>query len=94
MTRVVLRYFAAVREAMGETEQIAEVEGGRVSDVLDWLVSNHGERLIPGVFDSRNRLRREYRLLHNGSICPPPARTKERISEGDEIVLVPPVAGG
>jgi MoaD family protein len=94
LTRVTLKYFASVREALGASLEEAEIAGGRVADVLDWLVANHGDALIPSVFDGNRRLRKEFRLLHNGSVCPPRLAAKEKIADGDEIVLVPPVAGG
>jgi MoaD family protein len=93
-TKVTLRYFASVREALDSTEEVAEVKGGSVADVLMWLVSRHGDELIPLVFDTKKRLRKEYRLLHNGSVCPRSAFSREKVSDGDEIILLPPVAGG
>ncbi len=94
MTRVAFRYFASLRESLGSTGEEAELEGGTVMDALDWLVARYGDRLIPRIFDGRNRLRREFRVLHNGVVCAPARRSKEKVSDGDEIVIVPPVAGG
>jgi MoaD family protein len=94
MVSVTLRYFASVREALEMPEEKAQVSGGKVIDVLSWLAAHHGDMLVPAVMDAHGRLRGEYRLLHNGKVCPPAAMPKERISDGDEIVLMPPVAGG
>ena len=94
MTKVTLRYFASVREALGSTREEANVHGATMSDVLAWLVSAHGDKLIPVVFDVKKKLRAEYRLLHNGSVCLPAAFSKEKVSDGDEVVIMPPVAGG
>jgi len=94
LTRVTLKYFASVREALGASVEEAEVGGDRVANVLGWMVEKHGDALIPTVFNGNGRLRKEFRLLHNGSVCPPRLVAKEKIADGDEIVLVPPVAGG
>jgi len=94
MTKVNLRYFASVREALDATREEADIRGGTVSDVLQWLVASHGDKLIPMVFDPKKKLRGEYRVLHNGSVCLPASMAKERVADGDEIVIMPPVAGG
>ena len=93
MTKVKLRYFASIREALGRQGEEAVVKGDRVADVVNWLVANHGDKLIPSVLNSRGELQGEYRILHNGSIASPGKMTK-KIADGDEIVLLPPVAGG
>ncbi|HVP22390.1 MAG TPA: MoaD family protein [Conexivisphaerales archaeon] len=94
MPRVTLRYFASVREALEMPEETASVEGEKVADVLAWLVAHHGRELIPLVFDTKRELREEFRLLHNGSLVPRADAKKVRVKDGDEIVLMPPVAGG
>jgi MoaD family protein len=94
MVTVTLRYFASVREALGMSEEKAHVKGVKVIDVLRWLAANHFDSLVPLVMDADGRLRDEYRLLHNGRVCPSAELGREKISEGDEVVLMPPVAGG
>ena len=94
MTTVVLKYFALVREQLERTEEKASVDGDRVEDVLVWLRDRYGDKLIPFVMDQKARLRSDYRLLHNGTVCPKAAIPRTKIADGDEIVIVPPVAGG
>jgi MoaD family protein len=94
MVKVTLRYFASIREALGSSEETAVVDGETVPDVLKWLLEKHGERLVPQVLNARGELQREYRMLHNGSVSLPKKMAKERIADGDEFVLMPPVAGG
>jgi MoaD family protein len=94
MVTVTLRYFASVREALGMSEEKARVGGGKVIDVLRWLSTHHSDKLVPVVLSGDGGLREEYRLLHNGKVCPSDAMGREKISDGDEIVLMPPVAGG
>jgi MoaD family protein len=91
---VTLRYFALVREQIGRKEEEALIEGNRVSDVLLWLRDRYGDKLIPFVMDQNAKLRSDYRLLHNGTVCPLNAIPKTKIADGDELVIVPPVAGG
>ena len=94
MPKVTLRYFASVREALEVPQETATLKGDRVADVLDWLVARHGMELIPLVFDTKKELRKEFRLLHNGSLVPVSDARKVKVKDGDEIVLMPPVAGG
>jgi|GEM_PF-2675184 len=94
MTTIMLRYFASVREAMGMSDERAKVKGGKVIDVLRWLATHHADKLVPTVLGADGRLQDEYRLLHNGKVCPSAAMGREKISDGDEVVLMPPVAGG
>ena len=76
------------------SEEEASIGGGKVIDVLRWLSAHHRAKLVPMVLGADGSLQEEYRLLHNGKVCQSDAMGKERISDGDEIVLMPPVAGG
>ena len=94
MAKVTLRYFASVREALGKSDEKADVEGDRVIHVLRWLADHHGDKLVPTVLDTDGTLREEYRLLHNGAVCSSSSMRRVKISDGDEVVIMPPVAGG
>jgi MoaD family protein len=94
MTDVTLRYFASVREALGRREEKVEVKAKTVQGVLEWLAKTYGPQLTPQVFDSAGRLREEYRVLLNGALCPREKLAAKKVADGDEIVIMPPVAGG
>ncbi|HEV2124332.1 MAG TPA: molybdopterin converting factor subunit 1 [Chloroflexota bacterium] len=78
--RIKLRYFASIREALGKREEEIDVaEGATVGDVWARLVSEQ-----PKLTDQRYRpaVNQEY------------TSTEEALSDGDELVFIPPVSGG
>ena len=80
--RVLVKLFGAVREAVGEKElSVALPEGARVADLLRLLARGHA-----GVdrFDER--------LATSVNLEVVPRETLLR--DGDEVALLPPVAGG
>ena len=80
--RLRLRAFAVVRELLGHGEETLEVAAGtRVGEVLD-LVCARDPRLA--------RLRPLLRVARNQAL----AGDEVVLEEGDELALIPPVAGG
>lgn len=78
--RVQLRYFASIRETVGRREEQMEVpEGATVATVWAALV-----RRFPALADQR------YRPAVNQDYV----SAEAALSEGDEIVFIPPVSGG
>ncbi len=80
--KVTLRLFGSLREALGESSRVVELESGsRVLDLRDWLaersplVDQLGGRLAASVNLEIAELERELR-------------------DGDEVAFLPPVAGG
>lgn len=74
-------HFAQFRARAGCAEEVIEVgEGARAADVLRLLVERHGEVLPAAAL----------RVAVNGEF----ADWACRLAEGDEVVLLPPVAGG
>ena len=79
---VQVRYFAVLRERLGLSEERFEIPADApASGVLDAVVERH-----PGVAAYRSRLR----LAVNEEFVAPDAPVKD----GDEVALIPPVAGG
>ena len=80
--KIVLRLFASYREAIGKSEIRVEVEAGSTPrDVLSML-----RELYP----QTRRLSDRLAYAVNGSYAPADTVLKE----GDEVTLIPPVAGG
>ncbi|MEA2237689.1 MAG: MoaE-MoaD fusion protein [Thermoanaerobaculia bacterium] len=82
MLRVRLLFFAVLREIAGKDEEVVEIADGTTAG------------------DVWQRLRREHTALRDYS--QPPmiavnesyARAEEILRDGDELVFIPPVAGG
>jgi len=80
--RINVLFFAVLRERLGrEQEPLELADGARVADAIVILEERH-----PVVRDLRGR----YRIAVNLEMSDP----ETVLSEGDELVLIPPVAGG
>ncbi len=75
-------YFAVFREQLGRDEELIELaDGARVRDALDQLAARHA---VIG------RLRGRFRVAVNQDF----ADEDHALAGGDELALIPPVAGG
>ncbi len=82
MPRVRIRYFAAAREAVGDSEQWADLpEGATAGEVLRWAAERH-----PGL----RPLRRHLCLAVDGEFVQPDTALRA----GSVVDLLPPLAGG
>ena len=80
--QVLVKLFGSVREAVGEKElAVALPEGARAADLLALLSRDH-----PGI----GRLGERLAVSVNLEVVP----RETRLREGDEVALLPPVAGG
>jgi molybdopterin synthase catalytic subunit len=80
--RVQVRYFAVFRERIGcEAEEIDLPDGAKVADAIELLASRHAPiRALSGRF----------RVAVNHNMT----EEAEPLAEGDELALIPPIAGG
>jgi molybdopterin synthase catalytic subunit len=80
--KVRVRLFAILRERAGWRERELELpDGSSIDDVWLWLLSE-----IPGVEGTRESVRFALNRKY--------AAADETLSDGDELALIPPVAGG
>jgi molybdopterin synthase sulfur carrier subunit len=78
--RVQLRYFASIRETIGRRDEVYDVpDGTTVAALWRRLVEQH-----PRLGGQR------YRPAVNQEYVEP----ETRLSDGDEVVFIPPVSGG
>ncbi len=82
MPKVTVRYFASIREAIGERAQTREIpDQSTAGELIDAIVSDHPT--IDG-------LRRASRIMVNHEY----AERDRVLHDGDEVALIPPVSGG
>lgn len=84
MMSVQVRYFAALREALGAAEAVQVAPGASVGSLRDSLVARggaHAQMLARG---------RAVRAALNQQLCDEEAL----LSEGAEVAFFPPVTGG
>ena len=82
--KVQLRYFAALREALGPGETVELAPGATLGELRDTLLARggrHAEALARG---------RALRCALNQTMCEESAG----LSEGAEVAFFPPVTGG
>lgn len=83
MPRVFVLAFAQAREALGGRSHELQVEdGASVADVWDMLAERY-TAMAP--------LARTMRIARNGRVL---SDVDERVEDGDELALLPPVGGG
>ena len=80
MARVRLRYYAVLREQAGCGEEAVETAAVDIAGLYDELARRHGFSL------GRDRLKVAVNAEFTGWSQP--------LAEGDEVVFIPPVAGG
>ena len=82
--KIQLRYFAALREALGPGETVEMAPGATLGELRDLLLARggrHAEALARG---------RALRCALNQTMCEESAG----LSEGAEVAFFPPVTGG
>ncbi|MBS1200041.1 MAG: molybdopterin-converting factor chain 1 [Proteobacteria bacterium] len=80
MARVRLKYYAVLREQAGRGEETVETGAADAAGLFEELAARHGFSL------GRDRLR----VAVNAEF----ADWSRTLADGDEIVFIPPVAGG
>lgn len=80
MPRVQLRYYALLREQAGRTAETVESQARTPGELYAELASRHGFRLPPA----------QVRVAVNSTF----ADWDRPLADGDEVVFIPPVAGG
>jgi len=78
--RVLIRYFAVLRDRRGLGEESLEVEPMTVRTLANQLTVNHQLDLPPSLI----------RIAVNGEFVD----DQRLLADGDTVVLIPPVAGG
>ena len=80
MARVTLRYYALLREQAGRQEEVLETRAGDAAALYDEVATRHGFRLPRSLL----------RVAVNSAF----ADWSRPLADGDEVVFIPPVAGG
>jgi len=80
MARVRIKYYAVLREQAGRTDESLATGAATAADLYDELRARYGFRLP----------REQLRVAINTDFCD----WSQALADGDEIVFIPPVAGG
>jgi molybdopterin synthase sulfur carrier subunit len=88
-----IRAFANFRDIVGKDLNVEVKEGSTVKDLLDDLILSR-KRLKSAVFDESGKVREYVILMKNRMNIDNLAGLDTELSEGDEVAILPPVAGG
>ena len=80
MARVRLRYYALLREQAGLGEELVETSASDAAGLYEELADRHGFQLARG----------QLRVAINSEF----SDWSRPLADGDEVVFIPPVAGG
>jgi len=88
-----IRAFANFRDILGRDLDVEIKDGSTVKDLLDDLILSR-ESLKSAVFDESGKVREYVILMKNRKNIDNLAGLDTELSEGDEVAILPPVAGG
>ncbi len=88
-----VRAFASFRDILGRDLEVNLEAGSTVKDLLDTLIASQ-PRLKSAVFDKSGKIRDYVILMKNRKNINYLDGLNTKLSEGDELAILPPVAGG
>ncbi|MDD2473016.1 MULTISPECIES: MoaD/ThiS family protein [unclassified Methanoculleus] len=91
--KVTLRFFARFGELLGKSRVVDAPENTSLSDLIRDAASQNSEG-YGSIFDEHGAFRDFVILMRNGKRVPAAAADRTLLSEGDEVAVFPPVAGG
>ncbi len=91
--KINVRAFANFREILGRNLSVDLKEGSTVADLLESLSRSH-QQLRPAIFDESGQVREYVIIMKNRKDVSALQGLKTALEEGDEVAILPPVAGG
>ncbi|MCS7117123.1 MAG: ubiquitin-like small modifier protein 1 [Nitrososphaerota archaeon] len=90
-----VKYFAQMRDITGRKEDVINLtKGSTVKDALNELCKIFGDNMKRYLFKNGGQLREELQVLVNGLSIDSSNLCKKSLSNGDTLVIIPPVGGG
>ncbi len=90
---VTIRFFARFRELLGTNIVVENGDGMYLADLIRTAASKNREG-YEAIFDENGQFREYVILMRNGRREDTVKATGLRVSDGDEVAVFPPVAGG
>jgi molybdopterin synthase sulfur carrier subunit len=91
--KVHLKAFASFKDILGKEKDVDVKEGSSVGALLEDL-SSKNTKLKDAIFDETGQLRDYVILMKNRKSIEHMEGLNTKLSEGDEVAILPPVAGG
>ena len=90
---VYIKAFANFREILGRDSQVELEDGSTAKELLDSLCLSQ-QRLKSALFDESGRVREYVILMKNRKDIDSLDGLETTLTDGDEVAILPPVAGG
>jgi sulfur-carrier protein len=91
--KVHLKAFASFKDILGKEKDVDVKEGSSVGELLEDL-SSKNTKLKDAIFDETGQLRDYVILMKNRKSIEHMEGLNTKLSDGDEVAILPPVAGG
>jgi molybdopterin synthase sulfur carrier subunit len=91
--KVQVRAFANFREILGRDLSVDVKDGSTVEDLLESLSSSR-QQLRSAIFDDAGRVREYVIIMKNRKDVSALQGLETALEDGDEVAILPPVAGG
>lgn len=91
--KVHIRAFANFRDIIGKDLDIEIEQGSTVGDILNSLIATH-QNLRTAIFDESGGIREYVIVMKNRKNIESLNGLGTVLGEGDEVAILPPVAGG
>ena len=88
-----VRAFANFRDILGKDLRVELKDESTVKELLDGLCVSH-QRLKSALFDESGKVREYVIIMKNRKDVDSLDGLKTTLSEGDEVAILPPIAGG
>jgi len=88
-----IRFFARFRELLGNEIVIENGDGLFLYDLI-WSAASKNKDGYAAIFDEQGQFHEYVILMQNGKRVDAGRASSVRVSDGDEVAVFPPVAGG
>jgi molybdopterin synthase sulfur carrier subunit len=88
-----IKAFANFRDILGKDMDVEVKDCSTIKDLLDDLISSR-QRLQSALFDESGQIKEYVILMKNRKNINSLDGLETKLSEGDEVAILPPVAGG
>jgi molybdopterin converting factor small subunit len=91
--KITIHFMGQLRQFAGTDQEVRDVaDGASLSDVLEAAAAGHDEKFRGLLFDEDGLPRPSVLVLHGDA--PVDREAPPALNDGDEITLMPPIAGG
>ncbi len=88
-----VKFFANLRNVT-KVKEVEVEEAGNIELLLNKLVEMYGDQFRNAIFDDDGKLRKFFKILHNGRDIDFEQGLKTKLEREDVIAIFPPAGGG